>query len=52
MAEPKRKTSKGSKNRRRSHIKTAKVEKTVICKSCGKPKRAHRECQSCGKYEK
>jgi len=46
---PKRKISKGRKNRRRAHhsLKKPPISK---CPKCGKAKRAHFECEFCGYY--
>ena len=48
---PKRKISKGRKNRRRAHnaIKIAGVSK---CPKCGNVKRSHFECSYCEYYNK
>lgn len=46
---PKRKISKGRKNRRRAHDSLKKPEVTS-CPKCGKPKRPHFECTYCGHY--
>jgi len=46
---PKRKTSKGRRNKRRANHKLV-LTKTVKCKSCGADKMAHQKCPSCGKY--
>jgi large subunit ribosomal protein L32 len=51
MAHPKRKTSKSTKNERRSHLALKPVE-VGVCPSCGAPKRSHRVCSSCGFYDK
>jgi large subunit ribosomal protein L32 len=50
-AVPKRKISKGRKNRRRAHNS---LENPAIntCPKCGHPKRPHFECQYCGYYAK
>lgn len=50
-AVPKRKISKGRKNRRRANdaLTKATINK---CPKCGKPKRPHFECEFCGYYEK
>jgi large subunit ribosomal protein L32 len=50
-AVPKRKISKGRKNRRRAHNS---LEKPAInkCPKCGHPKKPHFECKFCGHYEK
>lgn len=46
---PKRKISKGRKNRRRAH--NALVETNLsICPKCGNSKRPHFECTFCGYY--
>ncbi len=47
---PKRKISKGRKNRRRSHH-ALKTPNLVKCPNCGKLKRPHQACPNCGKYK-
>jgi large subunit ribosomal protein L32 len=46
---PKRKVSKGRRNRRRSHdmLKPATLE---LCPTCKELKMPHRVCPSCGNY--
>jgi large subunit ribosomal protein L32 len=51
MAEPKRKSSKGRRDRRRSHH-VVDTPQLVKCTSCGQMKKAHTVCSSCGKYQK
>lgn len=46
---PKRKISKGRRNRRRAHDALRRPE-LVACPSCGKKMRPHRVCLSCGQY--
>ena len=46
---PKRKISKGRKNRRRAQDRLSKPALSA-CPKCGKPKRPHFVCQSCGHY--
>ncbi len=48
-AQPKRKISKGRKNRRRSHDALDKPVMSV-CPKCGKTKRPHFVCDFCGHY--
>lgn len=47
---PKRKISKGRKGRRRAAIKF-KIPNLVACPNCGKPKKSHQICPSCGYYK-
>lgn len=47
---PKRKLSKGRRDRRRSADKLA-VKSLSKCPKCGARKRAHFECPSCGYYK-
>jgi large subunit ribosomal protein L32 len=46
---PKRKLSKGARNRRRSHL-ALKPGGLTICPSCKSPMRPHQVCPTCGKY--
>jgi large subunit ribosomal protein L32 len=50
-AVPKRKISKGRKNRRRAH-NALSVNSLSKCPKCGNPKRSHFECSYCGNYKK
>lgn len=50
MAVPKRRTSKASKGKRRSHIATAKAPRLQYCAQCGEPVLPHRVCAACGFY--
>ena len=47
---PKRKISKGRRDRRRAHdaLKTASL---VQCSNCGEMRLPHRVCPSCGHYQ-
>lgn len=49
MAVPKKKTSKGRRDQRRSHhgIRPANLGE---CPECGEAKRPHHVCPSCGTY--
>ncbi|MEN8098070.1 MAG: 50S ribosomal protein L32 [Chloroflexota bacterium] len=47
---PKRKISKGRRNRRRAHDALSPIE-LVTCPNCGEKKRPHRVCHSCGEYQ-
>ena len=49
MAVPKRKTSKESKRKRRSHHALT-APNVVACPECGEPRMSHRACPSCGFY--
>lgn len=46
---PKRRTTPGRRDRRRSHLILA-LPSLVLCSQCGKHKVAHRACPSCGSY--
>jgi large subunit ribosomal protein L32 len=46
---PKRKLSKGRKNRRRAHDAIG-TPSLVACANCGERKMPHRVCPSCGYY--
>lgn len=47
---PKRKISKGRRNRRRAH--DALTPPTLVdCPSCGEKMRPHRVCPNCGQYQ-
>ncbi len=50
MANPKRKTSKGRRNRRRSHDALSRPASS-ICPECSEPKRPHNICAKCGSYK-
>jgi len=50
MAVPKSRTSKGKRDRRRSHDALAAPTHSV-CPDCGAPKLPHRVCPSCGSYK-
>ncbi|MDT2767908.1 MULTISPECIES: 50S ribosomal protein L32 [Globicatella] len=50
MAVPKRKTSKASKRKRRTHFKL-EVPGMNTCPECGELKLSHRVCPSCGFYD-
>jgi len=47
---PKRKVSKGRRNRRRSHH-ALKKPNLVTCPQCHEPMLPHRVCPSCGTYQ-
>ncbi|PIS28604.1 MAG: 50S ribosomal protein L32 [Candidatus Marinimicrobia bacterium CG08_land_8_20_14_0_20_45_22] len=49
MAQPKRKTSKSRRDKRRTH---KKLDEQMIskCPQCGEPKLPHRACLNCGYY--
>ena len=49
MANPKRKTSKARRNRRRAHDALGKPA-TSTCSNCGEVKPPHRACPHCGFY--
>ncbi|MBO8130926.1 MAG: 50S ribosomal protein L32 [Candidatus Marinimicrobia bacterium] len=49
MAQPKRKTSKSRRDKRRTHWKAEPVT-TVACPNCKEPKLPHRVCPNCGYY--
>ena len=50
MAVPKKKTSKARRDKRRAQhgIEAPRVN---ICPTCQQPKRPHRVCPTCGKYQ-
>jgi len=50
MALPKRKTSKGSRDRRRSHLALTRT-KLVACPQCHEMRLPHHVCPSCGSYK-
>lgn len=47
---PKRKISKGRRNRRRAHDALKPVG-LVVCPSCSEKMRPHRVCPNCGHYQ-
>ena len=49
MAVPKRKTSKATRDQRRSHDALGTPARST-CGQCGEPKLPHRVCQNCGTY--
>ncbi|HUT14897.1 MAG TPA: 50S ribosomal protein L32 [Anaerolineae bacterium] len=49
-AVPKRKISKGRRDRRRSHL-ALKTAKLVPCSQCHEPRLPHHVCPSCGTYK-
>jgi large subunit ribosomal protein L32 len=48
---PKRKISKSRKNRRRSHIQTAKLPALVECSECHSMRLPHVVCPVCGTFK-
>ncbi|MDX1382185.1 MAG: 50S ribosomal protein L32 [Thermoanaerobaculia bacterium] len=50
MANPKRRTSKARRDRRRAHDALDKPGHS-ICPECGEVKLPHRACRSCGTYK-
>jgi large subunit ribosomal protein L32 len=50
MANPKHKTSKARRDKRRTHYKAALPE-VGSCPRCHEPKRPHYACLSCGTYD-
>jgi len=46
---PKRKLSKGARNRRRSHL-ALRPASLSVCPSCKSAMRPHHVCPNCGKY--
>lgn len=49
MAVPKRKTSKSRRDKRRA-THAIGAPKVHVCPRCGRPKRPHRVCPTCGTY--
>lgn len=49
MPLPKRKTSKWTRDMRRSHHKMADTG-IAVCKQCNEPVRPHHVCENCGTY--
>lgn len=47
---PKRKTSKGRRDRRRIHDQLSPIA-LVLCDNCGERKLPHRACPHCGHYK-
>jgi large subunit ribosomal protein L32 len=47
---PKRKTSKGRRDRRRIHDQLSPIA-LVTCDNCGEMKRPHTVCKKCGQYK-
>jgi large subunit ribosomal protein L32 len=46
---PKRKISKGRRDRRRTHDVIA-LKQIIVCENCGEYHLAHRVCPNCGTY--
>ncbi len=51
MPNPKHKTSKTRRDKRRTHIKLS-APTTVLCPQCHEAKLPHRVCLSCGTYKR
>ncbi|NLB22154.1 MAG: 50S ribosomal protein L32 [Clostridium sp.] len=51
MANPKRKTSKGRRDRRRAQTFTLAAPSIVECPNCHDMKLSHRVCKNCGHYD-
>lgn len=51
MAEPKKRTSKARRNKRRAQWKL-EMPGITQCSQCGNVKLQHRACRSCGHYNK
>lgn len=49
MANPKRKSSRARRGKRRAH-QALRVPQLVPCRNCHTPKLPHRVCQNCGWY--
>ncbi len=49
-AQPKRKTSKGRRDRRRSHLALKRLN-LVPCPQCHELRRPHHVCPACGSYK-
>ena len=47
---PKRRTSSGRGDRRRSHD-ALKAHNTLVCSNCGETRLPHRVCANCGYYK-
>ncbi len=47
---PKRKSTSGRRDRRRSHD-ALKARNIVACPNCGEPRLPHRVCPKCGFYQ-
>ncbi|HNZ16576.1 MAG TPA: 50S ribosomal protein L32 [Anaerolineaceae bacterium] len=47
---PKRKSTSGRRDRRRSHD-ALKARNSVVCPNCGEPRLPHRVCPKCGFYQ-
>ncbi len=49
MANPKKKTSRSKRDKRRTHKKLG-IPPVVSCSHCSQPKPGHRVCPHCGYY--
>lgn len=47
---PKRRISKGRRDRRRSHM-ALKARQVILCPQCHEPRLPHHACPSCGTYK-
>jgi len=50
MTEPKRKTSKARRDKRRASVWKLEMPGITKCPKCGEYNKGHRVCSSCGSY--
>jgi len=50
MANPKRKSSKSRRDKRRTHKKLS-IPNLILCPECHEPKLPHHVCLNCGTYK-
>jgi len=52
MIEPKKKTSKGRRDKRRAQSWKIAMPNLVPCSKCGELVQSHRVCKACGSYNR
>jgi len=52
MIEPKKKTSKARRDKRRRQTWKIAMPTVAICEKCGDPVMSHRACKACGTYKR
>ena len=52
MIEPKKKTSKARRDKRRRQTWKIAMPTVTACSKCGEPVQSHRACKACGIYKR